>query len=43
MNTKSSLIPAALSSVLVVGLGLAGDAGAATPGLEQCAGVIKAG
>lgn len=43
MNTKSSLIPAAISSVLVVGLGLAGSAVAAKPGMEQCAGVIKAG
>lgn len=44
MNKLSPLIQAALSSVLVVGLGtVTTTATAASNDMEQCAGVIKAG
>jgi uncharacterized membrane protein len=44
MNTKSPMLHAALSSVIAAGIGLAANpAFAAKAGMEQCAGVVKAG
>ncbi|MCM2309934.1 MAG: DUF2282 domain-containing protein [Steroidobacteraceae bacterium] len=44
MSTLSPLVRVALSSVLTIGLGVvANPASAASDGMEQCAGVIKAG
>jgi uncharacterized membrane protein len=44
MSTLSPLVRTALASVLTVGLGVvANSASAANEGMEQCAGVVKAG
>ena len=44
MKDKSTLMSAALASVVALGLSAAAqDASAAKPGFEKCAGIVKAG